>query len=130
MSIALTEFQEAKARLKAREEREVAIIKEKVARDIQPKYAELDKIKAEELNKLTASYNANRNFAMEQYNAQLNSLQEKYEIDKKNVVEVTEKKKNDLLKVTLQNETYAITTECEKAIADLDNLIAKRTEKE
>lgn len=130
MSIALNELQEAKARIKAKEEREVSIIRERVLRDIQPKYAEIEQIKAEELNNLQNNYNASRTSATEQYNAQLVALQQSFENKKKEIIENVEKRKADLLGATLQAETYDITKECEKTIIDLDNLIAKRTEKE
>lgn len=130
MGIALDEFQETKARIKAKEEREVAIIKERVVREIQPKYAEIEQMKAEELNTLSKNYMAKRNSAIEQHNAQLSALQDDFESKKKEVVEGAEKRKQDLLKATLQSETYRITQECGKAIIDLDNLISKRIEKE
>lgn len=129
-SIALLELQEAKARIKAKEEREVAVIKEKVLREIQPKYVEIEQMKNEELNSLSSNYTANRTSATEQYNAQLVALQQDFENKKKEVIELAEKRKKELLDATLQTETYEITKECERAIVDLDNLIAKRTEKE
>jgi RecG-like helicase len=49
---------------------------------------------------------------------------------KKEIVENAEKRKNDIFNSTLQAETYEVVKECEKAIIDIDNLIAKRTEKE
>lgn len=130
MNIALKYFEDAKAQIKAEEERQVAITKDRVLREIQPKYAEIEKIKAEELNDLQNTYNTNRNTATEQYNAQLVALQQNFENRKKEVIENAEKRKVDLLNSTLQAETYEITKECEKAIIDIDNLIAKRTEKE
>ena len=130
MSIALKYFENVKAQSKAEEERQVAVTKERVLREIQPKYAEIEKIKAEELNDLQNTYNANRNSATEQYNAQLVALQQNFENRKKEVIENAEKRKVDLLNSTLQAETYEITKECEKAIIDIDNLIAKRAEKE
>ena len=130
MSIALNELQEAKARIKAKEEREIAIIRERVLREIQPKYIEIEQMKAEELNGLSNDYTSNRNLATEQYNAQLVALQQGFENKKKEVVALAEKRKEDLLTATLQSETYEITEECKRTIADLDNLIAKRTEKE
>lgn len=129
-SIALLELQEAKARIKAKEEREVAIIREKVLREIQPKYVEIEQMKNEELNSLLNNYTANKNSASEQYNAQLIALQQDHDNKKKEVIELAEKRKKELLDATLQTETYEITKECERAIVDLDNLIAKRTEKE
>lgn len=130
MNIALKYFEDVKAQIKAEEERQVAITKDRVLREIQPKYAEIEKIKAEELNDLQNTYNTNRNTATEQYNSQLVALQQNFENRKKEVIENAEKRKVDLLNSTLQAETYEITKECEKAIIDIDNLIAKRTEKE
>jgi hypothetical protein len=130
MSIALKYFENVKAQIKAEEEKQVKDIKERVIREIQPKYAEIEQMKNETLNKLTADYTANRNSATEQYNLQLTALQQKFENDKKVIAENTEKKKAEILNATLQTETYEITKECERAIADIDNLIAKRTEKE
>lgn len=130
MNIALKYFEDVKAQIKAEEERQVAITKDRVLREIQPKYAEIEKIKAEELNDLQNTYNTNRNTATEQYNSQLVALQQNFENRKKEVIENAEKRKVDLLNSTLQAETYEVTKECEKAIIDIDNLIAKRTEKE
>ena len=123
-------FENVKAQIKSEEERQVAITKDRVLREIQSKYAEIEKIKAEELNDLQNTYNTNRNTATEQYNSQLVALQQNFENRKKEVIENAEKRKVDLLNSTLQAETYEITKECEKAIIDIDNLIAKRTEKE
>jgi IMP dehydrogenase/GMP reductase len=130
MNIALSELQEAKARIKAKEEREVAIIRERVLREIQPKYVEIEKMKNEELDTLSKNYTANRSSATEQYNAQLVALQQDHDNKQKEVVKLADKRKEDLLNATLQSETYEITKECERVLADLDNLIAKRTEKE
>lgn len=130
MNIALKYFEVVKAQIKAEEERQVAITKDRVLREIQPKYAEIEKIKVEELNVLQNNYNTNRNAATEQYNSQLVALQQHFENRKKAVIENAEKRKVDLLTATLQSETYKITEECKMAIADIDNLIAKRTEKE
>jgi hypothetical protein len=130
MGIAVKYFENVKAQIKAEEERQVATIRERVLRDIQPKYAEIEQIKAEELNTLQHNYNASRTSATEQYNAQLVALQQNFENKKKEIIENVEKRKVDLLNSTLQTETYDITKECEKAIIDIDNLIAKRTEKE
>ena len=130
MNIALKYFEDVKAQIKAEEERQVAITKDRVLREIQPKYAEIEKIKAEELNDLQNNYNTNRNAATEQYNAHLVALQQNFENRKKEVIQNAEKRKTDLLHSTLQAETYEITEECKMAIIDIDKLIAKRTEKE
>jgi hypothetical protein len=130
MNFLLNDIQEFKAKVKAKEEREIAIVRERVLREIQPKYVEIEQMKAEELNSLSNNYNANRNSATEQYNAQLVALQQNYENKKKEVIELAEKRKEELLNATLQTETYEVTKDCERLIADLDNLISKRTEKE
>ena len=130
MNIVLKYFEDVKAQIKAEEERQVAVTKDRVLREIQPKYAEIEKIKVEELNDLQNTYNTNRNTATEQYNAQLVALQQNFENRKKEVIENAEKRKVDILNSTLQAETYEVTKECEKAIIDIDKLIAKRTENE
>lgn len=130
MSITVKYFENLKAQIKAEEERQVAAIKERVLREIQPKYAEIDQIKGEELNSLTNNYTANRNSITEQYNVQLVALQQDFENKKQQIVQNAEKRKVDLLKTTVETETYEITKECERGIFDLDNLIAKRTQKE
>jgi hypothetical protein len=130
MNIALKHLENAKVQIKAEEERQVSAIKERVLREIQPKYAEIEKMKADELNSLSSNYVNSKNLATEQYNAQLVALQQNFEIKKKEVVEMADKRKQELLTATLQSETYEVTKECERAILDIDNLIAKRTEKE
>lgn len=119
-NIALRYLETAKVQIKAEEDRQVAIIKERVVREMQPKYAEVEKIKAEELNRLVVDYNAKRNTATEQYNATLSALQSKLDADKTAVIESVEKKKADMLNQVLATETYQITKDCEKAIAKLD----------
>ena len=130
MDITILELEETKARLKATKEREIALIRENVTRDIQPKFAEIEQMKAEELNKLAVSYNANKNFATEQYNTQLVALQENFETDKRNVVELAEQRKMDLFNSTFNSRVDKITNECDSTIFDIDNLIKKRTQKE
>ena len=130
MDITLQYFENLKAQIKAEEQKQVANIKERVLREIQPKYAEIDQMKAEEINLLTSNYNANRNSANEQYNAQLVALQQDFENKKKEVIQLAQSRKDDLLNSTLQSETYVITKQCGQAIIDINNLIEKRTEKE
>lgn len=130
MSIALKHYEAAKANIKAEEQGEIAIIRERVVREIQPKYVEIEKMKNEELDKATSDYSATKNSIAEHYNSQLVALQNKYENDKKQIIELAEKRKAEILNSMLQSETYEITTECEKAIAEIDNLIAKLRSKE
>jgi phage host-nuclease inhibitor protein Gam len=130
MDITLKYFENAKAQIKAEEERQIQATKERVLREIQPKFSEIEQLKSQALNKLSTDYTQNRNSETERYNAQLVALQQKYESDKKSIAENTEKKKEEILNATLQTETYQVTKDCERAIADIDNLIAKRAEKE
>jgi hypothetical protein len=130
MGFVVNYFENMKAQIKAEEERQVSVIKERVLRDIQPRYVEIEQMKAEELTALQNNYTASKNSATEQYNAQLVALQANFEAKKKEVIDLAEKRKVDILGSTLQAETYDITKECEKAIIDIDHLIAKRTEKE
>lgn len=113
-------LEQAKAQIKAEEQREVELIKQKVTREIAPKYQELDAIKNEAINKLSADYSATREALSNSYNAQITELQNKFESDKKAFTDNTEKKKVELFNTTLAAETYPITRDCEKAIAKLD----------
>jgi hypothetical protein len=130
MDVTIQYFENLKAQLKAEEERQVALVKERVLREIQPKYDEIEQMAAEELNNLQNNYIAKKNSATEQYNAQLVALQQGFENKKKEVVAATQKRKEDLLKATLEAQTYEITKQFERGVFDLDNLIKKRIEKE
>lgn len=120
MSYVLKHLENAKAQIKAEEERQITIIKDKVIREIQPKYTELEQSKNEIINKLTEDYSFARKSATDQYNSQLVALQQKFENDKKMVVEAHENKKQEILNSTIATETYEVTKECEKAIAKID----------
>ena len=113
-------LENAKAQIKAEEERQLAVVRERVIHDVQPKFAEIEKLKNEKLNQLAVDYNSSRSLATEQYNSQLVALQSKFENDRKMVVESSETKKSEILNSLLASETYAITKECDKAIAKLD----------
>ena len=119
-NIVLTHLENAKANIKAEEQRQISIIRERVLREIQPKYTEIEQMKNETLNKLSLDYNESRKLASDQYNAQLIALQNKFESDNQEIVENTEKKKSEMLNSALATETYEITKECEKAICKLD----------
>lgn len=123
-------LESAKAQIKAQEEREGAIIKERVLNEIQPKFAEIEQIKAEELDLLTKNYNADRKYAAEQYDAQVVALQKNYDIKNEEIIQMAENKKADLLKSTVDAEVRKVVEDCRKAILELDNLIAKRSQKE
>lgn len=130
MEAVLRHLENVKAQLKAEEEMHVAQAKERVLRDIQPKYAEIEQIKAEELNSLQKDYATNRNAITEQYNVQLAVLQQNFDKKNKEIVELAQKRKEELYETTLHKETCLIKKEFEDAIIDIDELIAERTEKE
>jgi hypothetical protein len=116
-------LEQAKAQIKAEEQREFELAKQKVIREMAPKNQELDQIKVEELNKITANYQNTRSAIIEQHNKQLVALQEKYEAEKSTVSQAIEKKRTELSNTALSNATYEITRDCEKAIAKLENQI-------
>lgn len=116
-------LEQAKAQIKAEEEREVEIARQKVAQEIAPKHQELEQLKAEKTNELTISYQNSRNAIIEQNNQQLVALQEKYENDKNKVAELIEKKKTDIFNTAFANATYEITAKSGKAIAKLESQI-------
>lgn len=130
MDISLQYFERIKADILAEKERQIALIKESVLREIQPKCNEIEQLKAEEINRLTIDYNTKKNLAVEQYNNQLVTLQQNFENDKNKIIELTEKRKTDILDNTLKAKTSEITKTFDKAIEDIDILIAKRTKKE
>lgn len=113
-------LEDAKAQIKAEEERQVKCIKEQVMNEIQPKYVEIDNLKNEELNRLAIEYNKNRNLVTEQYNAQLVTMQNRFEEDKKLATQRAEDKKKEILNSILTTQTYPITRKCEKEISKLD----------
>lgn len=126
----LKHLENARANIIAEKEQKVAMVKERVKIEIQPKFNEIEQMKTAALNKASNDYNANRNLATENYNAQLNALKEKYESDQKAILENTENKKADMLNMAIQTATYEEEKQCARAVADIDNLIAKIKEKE
>lgn len=118
----------AKAQIKAEEERQVAIVRDRVTNAVQPKYAEIEKLKNEKLTQLALDYDAHRKLVTEQYNNQLIAMQSKFETDQRTVIEGADNKKNEILTSILASETYPITKECEKAIAKLDSQIKELKE--
>lgn len=113
-------LEQAKAQIKAEEERQVQIIKQQVVQEVAPKNQEIEQLKAEAINSLTVEYSNTRNAIIEQQNKQLAVLQEKFENDKNAVCENAEKKKTEMFNSALANATYEITRDCEKAISKLD----------
>ena len=126
----LRHYETLRATLIAEKEQKIAVIKEQIKRDIQPKFAELDKLKQEALNKASVEYNNNRNLATEQYNAQLVALKEKFEVEQKAILQTLENKKTEMLNLAIQTATYEEEKQCAMAVADIDGLINKIKVKE
>ena len=118
----------AKRQLITEKERQVAIIKNRISQEIAPKYNEIDKIKNESLNGLTANFNASKNALTEQFNNQIIALQKKYEEEKNNVILDCENKKKEMFNIMLTKETYELDKKFEKEIARLDNGIEENKE--
>ena len=121
-------LENAKKQLFSEKERQIAIIKNRISQEIAPKYNEIDKIRNESLNDLTANFNASKNALTEQYNNQIIALQKNYEEEKNNVILDCEKKKKEMFSVMLTKETYEIDKKFGKAIAMLDNGIEDNKE--
>ena len=121
-------LENAKKQLFAEKERQIAIVKNRISQEIAPKYNEIDKIRNESLNDLTANFNASKNALTEQYNNQIIALQKNYEEEKNNVILDCEKKKKEMFSVMLTKETYEIDKKFGKAIAMLDNGIEDNKE--
>lgn len=121
-------LENAKKQLFSEKERQIAIVKNRISQEIAPKYNEIDKIRNESLNDLTANFNASKNALTEQYNNQIIALQKNYEEEKNNVILDCEKKKKEMFSVMLTKETYEIDKKFGKAIAMLDNGIEDNKE--
>ena len=104
--------------LKALEQRQVAVIKDKVMREkIAPFNQELDQLRAKAESEKA-----------QELAEKIAQLQQKFAEEKKALVEAGERKKQDNLTAVMATETYDITTECEKAIAKLNNMIKELKE--
>ena len=121
-------LENAKKQLFSEKERQIAIVKNRISQEIAPKYNEIDKIRNESLNDLTANFDASKNALTEQYNNQIIALQKNYEEEKNNVILDCEKKKKEMFSVMLTKETYEIDKKFGKAIAMLDNCIEDNKE--
>lgn len=101
------------AEIKALEEGKIKEIKEKVNREkILPYNQELDQARAKAETELVNNLNSN-----------IKALQEQFAKDKQLLIDKGEKKKAEYFNQVMQNETYAITSECEKQIAKINSLI-------
>lgn len=104
-----TILQSTISQIKASEEREIQLVKDRVNREkIIPFNQEIDQSRTKAEQELLA-----------QHNARVQASQEQYQSEKKCLFEAGEKKKQDFLNSTMATETYAITSKADKAIAKL-----------
>ena len=129
MSI-IEHYEQLKVQLKAEKDAKIAVVRQQVSVECQPKNQEIEQIKAETLNNLLSEYNSNKTLISQQCNNQLIALEQNYENEKKSFVEKCENKKAEIFNSALQKATYKINSEYENAIADIDKLINNLTVKE
>lgn len=129
MSI-IQHFEQLKVQLKAEKDAKIAIVKQQVSVECQPKNQEIEKIKAETLNNLLTEYNSNKSLISQQCNNQLIALEQKYANEKKAYEEECANKKVAIFNNALQIATYKINDEYDKAIGDIDKLIKNLQAKE
>ncbi len=111
-------FENTVQQLKADRERQIAIVKDRVTREIiVPHHSEI---------------NMSRDKAIQELNAKLQDdirkLQEKFAIDKKALIDVGEKNKLDFAESAIASETAIFCAQYDKAIADIEALISKLKE--
>jgi RNA polymerase-binding transcription factor DksA len=113
------------AQIEQLKERECALIKEKVFREKALAFnSEIDTVRNEHLTKLTEKFNEDKNFAKKEFDEKMAQIQKRFEDDKQTIIETSEKRKTDYFASVLQNETYCITSECDKQIAKIKNNIS------
>lgn len=104
--------------IKALEERQVAVIKDKVIREkVAPFNQEIDQARVKAENELLQKLNAN-----------IKALQEQFSKEKQLLLEVGEKKKAEYLNSVMASETYQITSECDKIISKLNSQVKELKE--
>ena len=123
-------FEQMKAQLKAEEEKELAEIKDQVTCDCQIRNEEIDKITSQTIAQCYTDNETAKSVVLEHANRQITALDQKYQSDVKKYTEDAENKKKEIFTRALNTASLATTTKYEKAIADIDNLILKRKDKE
>ena len=97
--------------LQAEEEREIAVIRERVTQEkIIPYNKEMDEARDKAISELQNDLTAS-----------IQALQNKFAEDKQKIIEANEKKKAENATATVATETYSIQMRYERAIARLSN---------
>jgi hypothetical protein len=108
-------FENTIKQLQADKDRQVALTKEKVTREvIIPHNNEVNQSRDKAIAELTS-----------QLNADIAKLQEKFAIEKQSLINVGEKNKTDFAETTIATETAIVSKQYDDAIRDLEALIAK-----
>ena len=108
-------YQNAVNQLKAEKERQVALTKEKVTREvIIPHNNEVNQSRDKAIAELTNTLNA-----------EMSKLQEKFAAEKQHLIDVGEKNKADFASTTLATESAITSAKYDGAIHELESLIAK-----
>ena len=112
--------------VKDSEQRELLVAKERIMREkIIPFNQEIDKIKAESIDKLSRLFDQEKMTLTKQYNDNLIALQQKFDVDKQIINDTAEKKKTENENAVMATETYEITNRYKKAIAKLNSIEGK-----
>ena len=108
----------AKIQIKAEEEREIALVKDRIMREkIAPFNQEIDQARIKAEAELST-----------ELNSQITALQQDFANKKQALFEAGEKKKAEHLNSIMATETYAITSKADKAIAKIDAQIKELEE--
>ena len=109
--------------IKAEEQREVAVVKDKVTREkIVPFNQEIDRKKQESIELLNKWFDEQKSIETGAFNDRLAKLQAKYNEDKQIIEQTAEKKKTDNANAVIETAIYEIKSKCEKYIAKLNSI--------
>ena len=125
MNFTIKHLERAKENIIAEKTQQEYAIRERVNRELQPKFVEVETLKNETLNQLVIDYNKNKTILEEQYKAQLIALQSKLDADKKTVIDNSENKKAEMLNSAIFVEVDKLEKDCASIILTIDNEIAK-----
>lgn len=108
-------YQNAINQLSSERERQVALTKEKVTREvIIPHNNEVNQSRDKAIAELTATLNA-----------EIAKIQQKFAAEKQSLIDVGEKNKTDFAETTLATESAIVAAKYDGAIHELEALIAK-----
>ena len=113
-----TIFEQTIKSLKDEEQREIAVIKERVTKEqIIPYNQDMDIARDKAIAELQENLNVN-----------IVSMQEKFAKDRQNIIDANEKKKSDNATSVIATETYSVQMKYEKAIAKVKEQLENQKE--